>query len=106
MGLVVDGEQPLAVDFGVDLGGGEAGVAQKLLDLPQVCAGRQQVRGERMPQRVVRPFGKAGSATIGSQKTLQFGLDPLADGSAILPIDIEPCIQSRLDGNNASRSGS
>ena len=52
MRLVVNLEQALAIDLGIGLGGREAGVAQQLLDLPQVGAGRQQVRSERMAQGV------------------------------------------------------
>src|SRR5919108_2211811 len=38
--------------MGVELGGREIGVAEHLLDRPQVTAARQQMGGERMPQRV------------------------------------------------------
>jgi hypothetical protein len=54
MGGVVDGEEAVAVDFGVDLGGREGGVTEKLLDLAQVGAGREQVGCERVAQRVGR----------------------------------------------------
>ena len=38
--------------WGVDLRGGDAGVSEHLLHLPQVGAAGQQVRGEAVPQRV------------------------------------------------------
>src|SRR5262245_4892340 len=38
MGRIVDDEETRPIDLGVDLGGDKAGVAQELLDLPQVRA--------------------------------------------------------------------
>src|SRR5712675_1229923 len=40
------------VDVGVDLRGGDVGVAEKLLNQPQVRAALEQMRGERMAQDV------------------------------------------------------
>ena len=44
--------QVLEVQAGVDLGRGDVGVAQQLLDRPQVAARLQQVAGKRMAQHV------------------------------------------------------
>ncbi len=57
MGLIINGKQPLPIHFRVDLGGGEAGVAQELLDLPQIRPGRKEMRGKRVPQRMRRCRG-------------------------------------------------
>jgi hypothetical protein len=46
MGLVVDFAEAAAGEVGVDLGGGEAGVAEEFLDGAKVSAGLQQVGGE------------------------------------------------------------
>ena len=60
MGLVVDGEQAVAVDLGVDLGRRQGGVAQEFLDLAEIGAGRQEVGCEGVAQRVGRRgLGKA-----------------------------------------------
>ncbi len=48
----VDRAQPLRRDVGVDLRGGDVGVAQERLDHAQIGASAQEVRGERVPQRV------------------------------------------------------
>ncbi len=47
-------DQALGVDFGVDLRGRQRGVAEQFLDRAHVAAARQQMRGERMPQRMRR----------------------------------------------------
>lgn len=46
--------QTMIGHVGVHLGGADAGVAQQLLDHPQVRAMFQQVRGETVPQHVGR----------------------------------------------------
>ena len=50
--LLVDVEQLRRVDVGVALGGAQPGVAEQLLDGPEIGAALQQVRRERMAQRV------------------------------------------------------
>ena len=52
MGLVVDFAEVAPRDVGVDLGGGEAGVAEEFLDGAQVGAGLEQVGGEGVAERV------------------------------------------------------
>jgi hypothetical protein len=52
MRLVVDFAEAAAGEVGVDLGGGEAGVAEEFLDGAQVGAGLQQVGGEGVTQGV------------------------------------------------------
>src|SRR2546425_5740269 len=54
MKLPMHGAQVLAVHVGVELGGGEVGVAQHLLDRPQVSSALEQVRGEAVAQRMRR----------------------------------------------------
>ena len=44
--------QPRRVHMGVDLGGGDVGVAEQLLDLPEVGAAGQEMRGKAVSQRV------------------------------------------------------
>ena len=64
MKLLMDGLEPLGVDMGVNLGGGDVGVAEHFLNNTQRCAVLQQVAGEGVAQRVRRhifhdagPFG-------------------------------------------------
>ena len=52
MKLLVHRLQPRRIDVGVDLRGGDAGVAEHFLHLPQIGAAGQHVRGETVPQRV------------------------------------------------------
>ena len=54
MELLVHGAEVLAVDVGVDLGGGEVGVAEHLLDRAEVGAALEQVGGEAVAERVRR----------------------------------------------------
>src|SRR5262249_22767122 len=54
MGAAIDLEQVLSVDRGVDLRGRQRGVTEQFLDGAQIAAARQQVRGERMTQRMRR----------------------------------------------------
>src|SRR5690606_9157289 len=49
---VIDGEKAVAIDFRIDLGGRERSVAEKLLDLAQVSAGREQMGREGVAERV------------------------------------------------------
>src|SRR5689334_4295572 len=44
--VAIDFHQPLGVNRGVHLGGGQGGVAEQLLDGAQIAAARQQMRGE------------------------------------------------------------
>jgi hypothetical protein len=68
--------QAVRGDVGVDLGGGDVGVAEQGLDDAEVCAALQQVGGEgvaqhvgadlggvdaRIPRRFVQQLGEAGS---------------------------------------------
>lgn len=41
--------QPRVIHVGVELRGGDAGVAEHFLDVPQVGSTGEQVRGEAMP---------------------------------------------------------
>jgi hypothetical protein len=50
--FVVDLFEAGLVDVGVDLSGGDAGVAEHLLDLAQVGSAHEQVGCETVPQRV------------------------------------------------------
>lgn len=50
--LVVDFAEAAAGEVGVDLGGGEAGVAEQFLDGAQVGARFEQVGGEGVPEGV------------------------------------------------------
>ena len=56
MGLVVLCSDMIASKVCVYLRCSDAGVTQKLLDVPQRSASLQQVRGEAMPQRMRRNF--------------------------------------------------
>ena len=48
----MDFPQAAALDMGVDLGGADVGVAEQLLDDPQIGAVFQQVRCKAVAQRV------------------------------------------------------
>ena len=50
--LMINIEQPLLRDVGVDLGGRQITVAEKLLHTAKIGAAIEQVRGETVPQRV------------------------------------------------------
>ena len=54
MKLLVDRSEVFAVHVGVDLGGGEVGVAEHLLHRAQVGAALEQVGREAVAQRVGR----------------------------------------------------
>ncbi len=57
---VIDREQTRGVDFGVALGGRQRGMAEQLLDRPQIAATGEEMRGERMAQRMRRRGSRAG----------------------------------------------
>ncbi len=61
MRVAIDVEQPRSVDRGVNLGRGQARVAEQLLERPQIDAPRQQMRREAVPERV-------GSQAVGEAK--------------------------------------
>src|SRR6476620_9504631 len=52
VGVEVDVLEPLGRQVGVDLGRGDVGVAEHLLQRAQVAAAGQQVRGERVAESV------------------------------------------------------
>src|ERR1035437_959275 len=52
MRLLVGAPQPLDRDVCVDLRGGQAGVAEHLLNRPKICAAFEQMCGRAMPQTV------------------------------------------------------
>ena len=61
MKLVVDRLETRRVDVGVNLRGGDAGMAEHFLHLPQVGTATEHVRGEAMPQPVgAHRLGRAG----------------------------------------------
>ena len=62
MVLLVNGFHAVGVDVGVDLRGGHVGVAEELLDDTEVCAGREQVGGEGVPEGVGVDLPEAGLA--------------------------------------------
>src|SRR3981189_216127 len=51
---LVDFQQPLAVDTGINLRGRKRRVAEQFLDRAQIAAAAQQMSGKRMPQRMWR----------------------------------------------------
>ena len=53
--------EPLLVHMRVDLRRGDIGVAEHLLDHPEIGAVVQQVRGEGVPQQVRVDFGRIES---------------------------------------------
>ena len=58
MKLLVDGFEAAGVDVRVALGGGNARVAEHLLDVAEVDAPGHEVRGETVPQRVGTDVGR------------------------------------------------
>src|SRR5580692_3310662 len=54
VGGAISADQAFGVDFGINLRGGQRGVAEQFLDRADVAAAGEQVRGEGMPQRVRR----------------------------------------------------
>ena len=56
----VDINQPLRIDMGIALGGGEVHVAEELLDGAQIGSVLKQVGREAVPQKVrIDPFADA-----------------------------------------------
>ncbi len=80
VGGAPDVEEAGLVDMGVALGGGEAGVAEKLLDGAQIGAAGQQVGCEGVPQgvgrRVLRQTGQAPE--YAQRARCDGGIEPLA----------------------------
>ena len=69
MGSAIDLAQPGGVQVRVLLGGREGGVAEQLLDRPQVRPGLQQMRRERVAQGVRRDLrGKTRGAKPSLEK--------------------------------------
>ena len=58
MGLVVDQGEMLEIQVGIDLSGGQAGMAQHLLHRAQIAGGLQHVGGEGMAQGVGMHMGR------------------------------------------------
>jgi hypothetical protein len=52
MGCIIDGGQALKIEGCVNLGAGNAGMAQQLLHRPQVTTGLQEMAGKRMAQHM------------------------------------------------------
>ena len=50
--MLVGVEEPFLGDVGVDLGRGQAAVAEQLLDAPEVGAAVEEVGGEAVPEGV------------------------------------------------------
>ena len=62
MGPAVDLPDPLAGQVRVELGRGDTRMSEQLLDDPQVGAAFEQMRRERVAQRVrADPLGEAGA---------------------------------------------
>ena len=95
MGLVVHLGQMLKVQPRIDLGGGDAGVAQQLLHGAQVAAGLQQMAGERVAQHV-RVHGR------GQPRALAALAQPQPDGlrrdACAAPAQEQRAIQPRRAG--------
>src|SRR5271156_3509887 len=63
VGGAIGRKQARAVDSGIDLRGGQRGMAEQVLDGSQVASPSQKMRGERMAKRVRRrAFGQAERA--------------------------------------------
>lgn len=91
----VDRQESRRIDPGVDLGGRQAAVAQKLLDRAQVRPVAQEMAREAVPERVRR--GGLGQAE-GEPQTAHRGLhDPLAQGTAAGPSE-ERCFGRQREG--------
>src|SRR4051794_3427078 len=57
--------QPVGRQVRVELCGGDVGVTEHLLQAAQVAAAREEVRGERVPQRVrAHALGEAGRRRV------------------------------------------
>ena len=65
MGLVIDGGKSLKVQVGVDLGSGNLGMAQQLLNRPKVPTTLQEMAGKGVPEHVwVNLHTEAGCAGL------------------------------------------
>ena len=62
MVLVVDFFQVFPVDVGINLGGGDVGVAEHLLDRPEIGAGVEKMSGKGVADRVRRDLLLQGGA--------------------------------------------
>ena len=58
MGLIIDLGQMAEIQVGVDLGGGQVGVAQQLLHRPQIAGAFQHMGGKAMTQLVRMNMGR------------------------------------------------
>ena len=54
VGGPIGADQAFGIDLGINLRGRQRGVAEQFLDRADVAAASEQVRGERMAQRVRR----------------------------------------------------
>src|SRR5690606_34974476 len=72
MGLVVNFEQSLGINAGIDLCGRKARMAQQFLNGSEITAASQQMGGERVAQSVWR--GAVGQTKTSAQ-LLHFSLD-------------------------------
>jgi hypothetical protein len=54
VGLIVDGQNALAIDLSVDLSGRKGGVTQKFLNLAEIGTGCEKVRRKGVAKRVRR----------------------------------------------------
>ena len=65
MKLSMHGFKPLLVDMRIDLRGGNIGVAQHLLDDPQIGAVPEQMRRETVPEKMwINIFLQTGAARV------------------------------------------
>ena len=65
MGFGVDLTEPLDADMGIDLGGAQIFMTQKLLDAPQIGTGIQQMCGKGVAQFMGRKIrGQSGKDQI------------------------------------------
>src|SRR4051794_12315632 len=78
VGVEVDVLQPLGREVGVDLGRGDVGVAEHLLEGTEVAAAGQQVRREGVTQRV-------RAHAVGEPRAARVALDDLVEALAGQP---------------------
>jgi hypothetical protein len=65
MKLPMHGFKPLLIDMRIDLRGGNIGVAQHLLDDPQIGAVPEQMRRETVPEKMwINIFLQPGAARV------------------------------------------
>src|SRR5688572_13273119 len=94
MCLLITLPQAVHRDMGVDLSGGEAAVAQDLLDGPEIRAPVQEVRGRGMPQGV-------GSGSGGIPQCFKELLHDGPDLALVHPV----ATRSKEEGRPAVRLG-